>query len=265
MSQSPLRIPPKKKPSPKESLLRLLWRASRRRPSVDAFFTALLKERRYLPEVEPAACIPRFEESEIKLRRCPVGGWSTPIIDVYVLIKAVIGFNSKRVLELGSFRGETARLIAENTPDDVQICTVDVHPDHGSSYRDTPLARRITRKVGHISPELFSPGEKYDFIFVDADHDYQSVMNDTLVAFDVFADQGVIFWHDYHFNNYFHGMSGVPEALQYFSAQHAIVAVSGSILAMSSRHPGWETAKVLRSQPAKTSNGNIWQDTRMRG
>ena len=258
-------IPPHPKPSAKESLMRLLWRASGRRPSVDGFFTSILKQRRHLAEVDPAICIPRFEESEVKFRRCPVGAWSTPIIDVYVLIKAAIGFNSKRILELGSFRGDTARLIAENTPDDVRICTVDAHPDHGASYRDTPLARRIDRKIGSISPQLFSPGEKYDFVFVDADHDYRSVMNDTVVALQVLSDQGVIFWHDYHFKGYFHGMGGIPEALRHFSAQHSILAINGTVLAMSSRYPGWETERVLRALPAKTDASSVWQDTRVRG
>lgn len=265
MSRNKTIIPPPPSPPARERLMRALWHASGRKSSLDRFFTSLLKHRQYLPVVEPRDCIPQFEESEIKLRRCPVGVWSTPIIDVYVLIKAVIGFNSRRVLELGSYRGDTARLIAENTPDHVRICTVDANPDHGAAYRDTPLAGRIQRKVGAISPELFSAGETYDFIFVDADHDYRSVMNDTRVAFQVLDKQGVVFWHDYHFHNYFHGMAGVPEALRHFSAQHAILSVSGTLLGMCSQHPGWETEKVLRSQPSKAADGDAWQDTRVRG
>ncbi|HEX3798165.1 MAG TPA: class I SAM-dependent methyltransferase [Verrucomicrobiae bacterium] len=265
MTQSSFTIPPHPKSSLKESVMRFLWHASGRRPSLDGFFTALLKHRHYLPEVDPAACIPRFDESEVKFRRCPVGAWSTPIIDVYVLIKAAIGFNSKRILELGSYRGDTARLIAENTPDDVRICTVDAHPDHGASYRDTPYAKRIDRKIGQISPQLFAPGEKYDFIFVDANHDYHSVMNDTMVALQVLSDQGVIFWHDYHFKAYFHGMGGVNEAMKYFSAQQPIVAINGTVLTMSSRHPGWETDRILRALPGKTGAANVWQDTGFRG
>ena len=113
-------LPPPPPPA-REKLLRLLWRASGRKLSLDRFFTSLLKHRQCLPVVEARDCIPRFEESEVRLRKCPVGAWSTPIIDVYVLVKAVMGFNSKRVLELGSFRGDTARLIAENTPENVRI------------------------------------------------------------------------------------------------------------------------------------------------
>lgn len=258
-------IPPHPGATPKEKLLRLLWRAAGRRNSVDAFFTGLLKHRRYLKAVDPQACIPDFQETEVRFRQCPIGAWSTPLIDVYILIKAVIGFKAKRVLELGSYRGDTARLIAENTPDDVRICTVDIHPEHGASYKDLPLARRIDRKVGAITPQLFAPGEKFDFIFVDADHDYKSAMNDTAVAFEVLSDNGVIFWHDYHFHCYFQGMAGVPETLKHFGAKHAIVSINGSTLAMFSRYPGWETTKLLEQAATATDGGDVWKETGVRG
>src|ERR1700722_4772160 len=160
-------VPPHPKPTLKESLLRTLWIASGRRPSVDAFFTRLLKHRQHLTVVDAKECIPRFGETDVKIRHCPVGTWSTPLIDVYVLISAAIGFESKRILELGSYRGDTARLIGEKTLDFVRICPVDVPPEHGGSYLNSPVAVKIDRSVGRISPQLFSTGEKYDFIFVD--------------------------------------------------------------------------------------------------
>jgi hypothetical protein len=125
---------------------------------------------------------------------------------------------------------------------------------------------RITRKVGKISTELFAAGEEYDFIFVDAGHDYESVMKDSMVAFEVLSQQGVIFWHDYRFDGYFHGMAGVPEVLRYFAGQHALVSVRGTVLGMCSRYPGWETAKLIHRPPAEVSTvGNVWQDTKVRG
>jgi predicted O-methyltransferase YrrM len=210
--------------------------------------------------VDAKSCIPRFEESEVRFRQSPLGAWSTPLIDVYVLIKAVIGFNSKRILELGSYRGDTARQIAENTPEDARICAVDIHPDHGASYRDQPVARRIDRRVGAISRGLFLADEKFDFIFVDADHDYKSAMNDTAVALDVLSEDGVIFWHDYHFANYFHGRAGVPEALSHFASQHAIVSIGGTLLAMHSRHPGWETKNLAAREPSAETPADTWLD-----
>jgi predicted O-methyltransferase YrrM len=242
----------------------MAWRLSGRKPRVDQFFAGFLKYRKYLPEGDAADLIPDFSATEVRFRQAPIGNWSTPLIDVYVLIKAALGFQSRRILELGSYRGDTARLLAENTPEDVTICTVDVSEQHGASYRGLDVARKITRKVGRITPDLFAAGEKYDLIFVDADHDFASVMNDTEVAFKVLAEHGVILWHDYRQDGYFHGMCGVPEALNHFAKTRAICAINGTWLAIFSNHPGWETA-ALKKTPSKKLSGSVWEDQRLRG
>jgi len=198
----------------KTKVFRLVWRLCRRRPKIDFLLTSLLRYRRYLPEVEAEAAIPNFDETAITITQAPRGTWSTPLADLLVVLKAAAGFRSRHILELGSYQGFTARLLAENTPEETTICAVDVDPRHGAAYAGRAIARRITRKTGAISRELFAPAERYDFIFVDANHDYDSVMNDTSVAFEVLAPGGVILWHDYRHIYYFPGMAGVPEALR---------------------------------------------------
>jgi hypothetical protein len=217
---------------PKARFLRLLWQMSGRRPKVDRFFTSFLSYRKFLPECDAQDVVPRFSETEIRIKQSPLGTWSTPLADVFVLLKAALGFESKRILELGSYRGDTARLLAENTGPDTLICAVDVDERHGASYRGLPIESKIRRKTGRISPALFDPAEKFDLIFVDADHDYASVMNDTAVAFKVLADPGVILWHDYNQEAYFHGLCGVPEALNETARNRPICAVRGTWLAI---------------------------------
>ena len=250
----------------KTKLLRLIWRLCRRRPRVDIFLTGLLRYRHYLPEVDAEAVIPDFDQTTIRIAHVPRGTWSTPLADLLVVLKAAAGFRSRRILELGSYQGHTARLLAENTSDETLICAVDVDPRHGRAYADTPLARRITRKTGAITRDLFGPEEKFDFIFVDADHDYEAVMNHTAVAFDLLAPGGVILWHDYQHTNYFHGMAGVPEALRYFSRDRAIVAVKHTIVALYSEFPGWKTADIRQKEGSAPPAGkSVWEETTMRG
>jgi predicted O-methyltransferase YrrM len=245
-------------------LLRIVWQLSGRKPRMDQFLAGFLKYRKYLPECDAADVIPNFSETEIHIRQCPVGAWSTPLIDVFVVIKAALGFRSRRILELGSYRGDTARLLAENTGDDVTICAVDVDEKHGASYRGLDVARKITRKTGRISPELFALDEKFDLIFVDADHDYASVMNDTEVAFKILAPEGVILWHDYRQDAYFHGMCGVPEVLNEFSKPRAIYAICGTMLAICSTCPNWETA-TLPSRISQTRAKTVWDEHQLAG
>jgi SAM-dependent methyltransferase len=244
--------------------LRLLWKLSGRRPSVDAFLTGLLKYRRCLPECDAQEIIPNFSETEVRIKQCPMGAWSTPLVDVFVVLKAAIGFRSKRILELGSYRGDTARLLAENTGPDALITTVDVDERHGAAYRDLPIASKIRRRTGKISKTLFDQGEKFDLIFVDADHDFRSVMNDTEVAFEVLAPEGVILWHDYNFEKYFHGLCGVPEALGHFARGRPMYGIRGTWVAIYSNVGGWQTGQIPDKRK-KAGGGSVWEQEQVRG
>jgi len=244
--------------------LGLLWRVTGRRPKLDHFFTSFLTYRKYLPECDAADAIPRFNENPIVITQCPVGGWSTPMIDVVVLLKAAVGFGSKRILELGSYRGHTARLLAENTGPDTIITAVDIDERHGVAYRGLDIENKIRRKTGRITPGLFSKDERFDFIFVDANHDFASVMNDTEVAFSVLAPQGVILWHDYAHDHFFHGLSRVPEALNEFAKRYPISAIRGTTLGIYSSLPGWETVNL--NQKSKIPRAaSVWEETKLQG
>lgn len=248
----------------KTRLLRIVWQLSGRKGRVDQFLAGFLKYRKYLPECDATDVIPGFSETEVHIRQCPLGAWSTPLVDVFVVLKAALGFRSRRILEMGSYRGDTTRLLAENTGGDVNICAVDIDERHGAAYRELDARRKITRKTGRISPALFAPGEQYDLIFVDADHDFASVMNDTEVAFKLLAPEGVVLWHDYRHDGYFHGMCGVPEALNEFSRRHAIYAIRGTMLAICSQFKNWETA-TLASRISRTRPGTVWDELQVSG
>ena len=245
----------------KARLLRLLWRLSGSRPKLDRLFSSFLSYRKFLPECDAQAVIPRFSETEIRITQCPLGNWSTPLADVFVLLKAALGFESKRILELGSYRGDTARLLAENTGPDTVICAVDADERHGASYQGLPIASKIRRRTGRISPALFDSKERFDLIFVDADHDFDSVMNDTEVAFQLLAQPGVILWHDYNHEFYFHDMCGVPEALNVFAKRHAIYSMRGTWLAIHSNLSGWPKTGKERDSAGRS----VWDEEQVRG
>ena len=229
---------------------------------MDRFLSGFLKYRRYLPESDPQEVIPNFAQSEIRITQCPIGAWSTPLADVFVLLKAVVGFQSKRVLELGSYRGDTARLLAENTGPDTSICAVDINEQHGASYRGLDIANKIRRRTGRIGPGLFEEGETFDLIFVDADHDFSSVTEHSKLAFRLLASQGVVLWHDYTLESYFHGLCGVPEALNQLSKTRSIRAIRGTWLAIYSNVEGWETGRPAPESPAGHS---VWEERSLRG
>lgn len=247
----------------KTRVLRALWQLSGRRQKIDVLFSSFLKYRKYLPECDAVDVIPDFNKTEIRIQQCPLGAWSTPLVDIFVLLKATLGFRSKRILELGSYRGDTARILAENTGEDVLITAVDIDERHGSAYLGTDLARKIIRKTGSISSDLLA-GEKYDLIFVDANHDYASVINDTTVAFAALAPGGVILWHDYAQDSYFAGLNGVAEALNHFARSRAIYAIRGTRLAIFSSRKDWPLPQN-RSADSPNTPKTVWEERHMRG
>jgi Predicted O-methyltransferase len=251
-------------PSRRERLLRLIWNCCPRGPAFDALLSRKLPELRHLPERNPDECIPDFNSTRVTIQQCPVGGWSTPLIDTVVLVKCALGFKSRRILEIGSYLGYTAKMLAENTSAETRITTLDEYPEHGAAYRGTPLEQKIDRRIGKISLEHFRAGEKYDLIFVDADHRFESVMNDTQVALGLLAENGVVVWHDYQNLHHFQGYNDVPEGLKLFSAHLPIVAIKGTWLAIYSRHAGWETSKLLKAKATQAS-GDPWKDRTLRG
>jgi len=247
------------------SLMKLVYRASRRHPSVDRFLSSFLKYRSYLPAVAAEKVIPNFANSQVTIRDLPRGLWATPLVDTLSVVKAAQGFQSKRILEIGSYKGSTARLLAENTPDSTEIWTLDVDPNHGEAYRGLPLASRIHRIIGKVSNELLDEHGPFDLIFVDADHDYRSVFHHTAVAFKQLAPGGVILWHDYQQNDYMHGGCAVPEALYMASRQFdkAILSIEGTMLGIYSEFPGWET-RALGVQQNANEAIDPWADNKIR-
>ena len=47
----------------------------------------------------------------------------------------------------------------------------------------------------------FTPDKKFDLIFIDGDHSYEGVLNDTIKTFSLRRDNNsIIVWHDYGFS-----------------------------------------------------------------
>jgi len=79
---------------------------------------------------------------------------------------------------------------------------------------------------------------------IDGDHGRAGALQDSLLAWDLLSERGVIFWHDYQIQDYFvHRQGAVPEALKEFQKISGAIMVSltGTMLALFSRYPGWET------------------------
>ncbi|MEY2488573.1 MAG: hypothetical protein QOC70_515 [Verrucomicrobiota bacterium] len=208
-------------------------------PSADRTLCHFLRQRLTLPALSLADLFPDFDERMVSIGQIPRGSWSTPLADLLMLLKIAVCTGPKRLMEIGSFRGYTALLLAQHISPGAKIVTIDRHPEHGEAYRKTSLAGMIERRVGETDWAMFARDEStsYDLIFVDADHSYRSVRKDTELVLPLLSPAGFIVWHDYANWGYFSGQNGVPEYLGELGAKLPIGHVLGSNLAIHS--PSW--------------------------
>jgi hypothetical protein len=219
--------------------MRWLTSFFRNRPFADRTLCHFLRRRLTLPMLSLADLFPDFDERIVSIGQLPRGSWSTPLADVVMLLKIAVCTEPKRLMEIGSYHGCTALFLAQHVSSDARIVTIDRHPDHGEAYRKTSVASKIERRVGPIDQAIFAQDEpaSYDLIFIDGDHSYECVRNDTEFVLPLLSPAGFIVWHDYANWGYFSGENGVPEYLGELCATLPIGHVAGSTLAIHS--PSW--------------------------
>ncbi|XP_067662100.1 uncharacterized protein [Haliotis asinina] len=100
---------------------------------------------------------------------------------------------AKRILDVGMFTGYSALAMAEAVPPEGVVITCDteqyLEQINREKFDETPHGRKIDIRIGHAKNTMLSladEGQKFDFIFVDADKD--SYVN----YYNVIMDQGLL-------------------------------------------------------------------------
>jgi predicted O-methyltransferase YrrM len=133
--------------------------------------------------------------------------------EIVTLSQLVRVLRPRTIFEFGTFDGRTTLHFAINTPGNTKIYTLDIghgffefgvdspyfnHVKIGKCFHGTPAADKIVMLTGDSRKFDFTLFMKsIDFIFIDADHSYDSVMNDSYRAFELISPSGVVVWHDY--------------------------------------------------------------------
>ena len=141
-------------------------------------------------------------------------GTSIELDELCVLVIVARFLRPKRILEIGTFDGNTTLNLAANT--DAQVVTVDVPPgtsiallkkgdvsnvrseERGVQFQGHPLASRIQQVFGDSGTmDWSSLGEPFDLIYLDGCHTSTYVHSDTQNALRMLTPGGTIVWHDY--------------------------------------------------------------------
>ncbi|MCW3072127.1 MAG: hypothetical protein JWO44_2017 [Bacteroidetes bacterium] len=157
-----------------------------------------------LPTVDICSLLPGFDETVEPF--CYLDGGSTPI-DLALLKGLAKKVSECDYFEIGTWRGESVANVASVA----KHCTTLNLPDAGMlemglSKKYVELHRFFSKGLPNVTHlqgnsltyDYKSLGKKFDLIFIDGDHHYESVMSDTKNAFSLLKDErSVIVWHDY--------------------------------------------------------------------
>lgn len=182
-----------------------------------------------LPVVDLAA-ITGHTEFELNGNTFLDGGSS---VGDYILLK----YLAKRIancdyFEIGTFRGESLLNVATEVDSATSINLSD------EELRSLNLGESLIEQIGILAKEIPNVtllkgnsftydfeklGKKYDMVFIDGDHHYEAVKNDTEKVFShLIKETGVVVWHDYTYYpdklrpEVFLGiLDGIPEAYRH--------------------------------------------------
>lgn len=169
--------------------------------------------------------------------------------DVLTIFEFIRRYRPATFLEVGTFRGATAKLIADKFPS-LQITCIDPGDQ-------VPVERRLPvqceeylpqRRIGELARGCqnitlirncfgnVAWGERrFDMIFIDGDHSTEGCLADSRLALVLLKSPGVILWHDYP-NPRVEVVEALAELEQISFIRDHIVHVAGTWLAVYDQH-----------------------------
>jgi len=157
-----------------------------------------------LKTIDITVLLPDFNETIEPY--CSVDGGSTPF-DLALLKGLANSKTDCNYFEIGTWRGESAANVASIAKHCVTLNLPDIEMiKMGLDKKYVELHRFFSegkKNITHIQAnsqtfDYSSLDQKFDLIFIDGDHHYESVKNDTANAFKLLKDENsIIVWHDY--------------------------------------------------------------------
>lgn len=142
---------------------------------------------------------PNTEEVDIKLQNWNIDLRAGNLWELITTAFLCRELKPKYCVEMGTGVGRSTLQMALNSPDDCQIHTFDLldKPEIGSAFKEKNI-EKINFHLQNTHDFDFSEIKgKVDYIFIDAGHEYDDVMKDSKLAFELLSDKGVILWDDF--------------------------------------------------------------------
>lgn len=120
------------------------------------------------------------------------------------------------VVEIGSLYGSTAILMGLATEDSVKIHCVElnIRPEFIKYIKEYKMSGKIAIWVGKSQDVGKLWKTPIDLLFIDGNHKYEAVMEDSQTWAPYVKKRGFVAWHDYY--NKLHGCQEVGKAIDDF-------------------------------------------------
>jgi len=171
-----------------------------------------------LPVIDLASLVPEGTLLDVRAIDSVAGNVSER--ELIALCGLVRSGSPQLLFEFGTFDGRTTLNLAVNSPAESAVHTLDLprssinesaaplhseeiryadKPVSGARFRGTSASGKIAQLYGDSGTFDFSEYEgRVDFVFIDASHTYEYVINDSLNAIRMLrSGRGTIVWHDY--------------------------------------------------------------------
>ncbi|OGW69846.1 MAG: hypothetical protein A2036_01390 [Omnitrophica bacterium GWA2_50_21] len=142
------------------------------------------------------------------------------LFEMWIIDHLVKQVDARQIFEFGTFDGRTTLNMAANSCESAKVYTIDLPREQmnatqlaldsdekilidkessGERFHGYPEEKKIVQLYGDTATFDFKPYfDSSDFIFIDASHSYEYVLNDTLIALKLLkSGKGIILWHDY--------------------------------------------------------------------
>jgi predicted O-methyltransferase YrrM len=193
-----------------------------------------------------------------------IGGMT--LLESSILVSLTKLLSPAEFFEFGTYLGATSVLLAINSSEHAKVTTMDLPPENiapktndtddsrilcddvendnylrrmfaekGAFYidRTDEITKRKIHRIHHdsrtLNPLNLGLSERFDFIFIDGGHDYETVKIDTANALSMAKDDAVIIWHDYR--SKIHG--DVTKFVDEFSSENSVIHVQNTMLAFT--------------------------------
>ena len=205
-----------------------------------------------LPSVDAGSIVapPAFD---LSMREPQARDGNVSLYELFVINALVAQQAPLRIFEFGTFNGRTTLNLAANSPAAARVFTLDLprgqdtahalqpleekyadKPSSGDVFMGRPEAAKITQLYGDSARFDFAPYfDTIDFVFVDASHAYDYVLNDSRIAFRLLRKgNGTILWHDYGRTQWWPGVTKALHELRAASpAFQSLRQIEGTSLA----------------------------------